>query len=222
MLTGIRRSTLSKLGPEDVVKISLEELQKRRSPADLRRFADGVQAAVRADPAEFERGMRKTGLYKEFLDEIRPLAWFAERQYLESFTVQPVLGNQGYDVIVYNASGQEHERLELTKPHDGGAAARDARFVLERGVGEFRVDNPGDDFVNAIPRIVATCEEKAIKDYRDCTLVIVITPQRPYAGFEDRFERTLEQLVRHLSGIRFKAKRVLLFVHPDRVVPVVG
>lgn len=196
-------------------------MQKRRSPRELREFAEAVRVAVRAEPDEFELGMTKKGLYKEFLDEILPLSYFAEH-YPETYTVQPVLGNQGYDAIVYDDTGIEYERVEMTKPHDGKEANEDAKLVVNRGFGQTKVGNPADDFDALLPFVVSTCKDKALKDYSDCTLVIAIFPLPAFVGYGDRYEEQIKKLVRCLSKIAFNAKRVVLFIPPNRVEKIVG
>ncbi len=166
--------------------------------------------------------MTKKGLYKEFLDEVLPLSYFAEQHYPDTYTLQPVLGNQGYDAIVYDDASVEHERLEITKPHDGAEAAKDAKLVVSRGFGQTKVGDPGDDFGALIPFVVSACEAKARKDYRDCTLVVVVTAQPPIPGFESRYEEQVKELIGRLSKITFIAKHVVLFIPPRRVEKIDG
>jgi hypothetical protein len=109
------------------------DIEARRTPAELRAFVEHVHISVRADRAEFELGMAKRGLYKEFLDEIQPLCVFSEVAYPADFKVQPVLGSQGYDAIVFDAADNEFERIEFARPHDGATAAASASQALSRG-----------------------------------------------------------------------------------------
>ncbi len=44
--------------------------------------------------------MRRLGLYKVFTDEIIPLSLVALKIYPNTYSVKPVIGNQGYDAIV--------------------------------------------------------------------------------------------------------------------------
>jgi hypothetical protein len=202
--------------------ISEVEVQKRRSPRELREFAESVRVAVCADTSEFELGMTKKGLYKEFLDEVLPLSYFAELHYPETYTVQPVLGNQGYDAIVYDDTGVEYDRVEMTKPHDGKYASEDAKLVVKRHFGRMKVGDPADDFDVLLPIVVSTCENKALKDYSDCNLVVIVSPHPPLDGYEDRYEKQLQKKRKRLSKIKFNAKRVFLFIPPNRVEKIAG
>lgn len=201
--------------------VSKEEMQKRRSPRELREFAETVRAAVRAEPAEFNLGMTKSGLYKEFLDEVIPLSYFAEH-YPANYTIEPKLSSQGYDAIVYDDTGAEFERVEITKPHDGKEADDDAKLVINRGYGQTKAGNPADDFDALLPLVVSTCECKALKDYSDCTLIVAIFPLPAFIGYEDRYEEKILKLVSCLSKIAFNAKRVVLYIHPNRVEEIMG
>ena len=195
--------------------ISFEEIQQRRSPSALRHFVEHVLTTV-----DWRVGIQKKGLCKEFVDEIVPLSHFAVQKYPETYSIQPVLGSQGYDALVFDEIGVEVDRVEMTKPHDGAANARDTNRVLEQGFGESRVQNPGDDFNELMPAIVRACKKKAQNDYGDCTLVIAIDPDRPFPGFEALFENQIQQIVDSLRKIQFKAKRVFLLILPDRIETV--
>jgi hypothetical protein len=196
------------------------ELQRRRSPADLRAFAERVVEWVRSSRDEFANGMTRRGLYKEFLDEILPLSHFAVVAYPSTYSVEPVLGNQGYDVMVYDDAGSEVDRLELTRPHDGRASAEDARLVVRDGIGAFRIGDPGSEIEELLPHVLQTARAKAQKDYGGCTLVIVLGIQPPIAGFEAVHEARVQQIVSGVSEIHFRARRVVLFVPPNRIVAI--
>jgi len=180
-------------------------------------FVDKFKDAVQTDPVERHRGILKKDLYKEFLDEIVPLSCFAVLIYPETYQIQPVLGNQGYDALVFNESGVEIDRIEMTAPHDGNAAAKDARQVVKYRFGEVQVGEPGDDFEALIPDVVCVSKRKAQKDYSDCTLVIAIEPLPPFENFEGHYETQVCSLIDQISQIKFKAKRVFILILPDQL-----
>ena len=164
--------------------ITVESIQQRRSPIALREFVDHVRDAVRSDTSELKFGLRMKGLYNGFIKEIVPLSRFAAQAYPETYRIQPVLGNQGYDAFVFDETGTEVDRVEMTKPHDGEARAADAKLVVNRGYGRFREQDPGDDFNELVSFVLDTCKKKAQKDYGNCTLVVAIDPQPPFAAFD--------------------------------------
>lgn len=197
-------------------------MEQRRSPRALHDFVVRLKDSVRANETERDRGILKKGLYKEFLDETVPLSLFALQTYPKDFQIEPVLGNQGYDALVFDEIGTEVDRIEMAIPHDGTAAAADARLVVNQGFGEVHVGVPGDDFDALIPQVLAVCRKKAEKDYGDCTMVIAIEPLSPFASFEAQYEKQIQALASEMAQMRFKAKRVFLFVLPDRVIAVHG
>lgn len=202
--------------------IDASEFEQRHSPSALREFVKALNETVRRDEAERHLGILKKGLYKEYLDELLPLSCFAVLTYPDTYEVQLVLGNQGYDAVVFNEVDREVDRVEITTPHDGGAAARDAALVVERGFGKVSVGNPGDDFDSLVEHVLSTCREKARADYGDCALVVAIKPLPAFAGFEDRCECQIAALVSQMVQIQFKAKRVFLLILPNRLLPVHG
>ncbi len=198
--------------------ITPSTLKKRRSPQALRNFVIEIKDSVRANYEELRLGIQKRGLYKEFLEEIVPLSLFAPLIYPESHEIQPVLGNQGYDALVFDEMGKEIDRIEMTIPHDGNAAVKDVKLIVDRGYGQFKVGNPGDDLNAIFPYVLDNCRKKAIKDYYDCTLVVAIEPMPPFKSFESQYEKQIKVLVSEMTKIIFKAKRVFLFALPDRVI----
>lgn len=200
------------------------ELEQRRSPAALREFVVRLKEAVNADEHERHCGHLKKGLYKQFLDEIIPLSRFAILAYPENYEVRPVLGNQGYDALVFDELGKEVDRIEITTPHDGATEAIDAKLVVSQGIGLVSVYNSGDEIKVLFPHVIKTCLKKAHINYSDCTLVVTISPSPPFdsISYLKQYDMQINKLASEMSGIRFKAKRVFLFVLPDRLVKVQG
>lgn len=202
--------------------VTASEMEHRRSPGALRTFVDGLKESVRADDSERHRGILKVGRYKVFLDEIVPLSCFSVLKYPESYKVKPVLGNQGYDALVFNETCQEVDRVEITTPHDGRAKKQDAKLVVTRGYGEVHVGRPGDDFDALSQHVLSTCRKKAQKDYSDCTLVVAMAPLPPFTSFESQYKKQIETLAGEMVQIAFQAKRVFLLILPDRLVAIRG
>jgi len=204
--------------------ITKDELQQRRSPKELWFFAHRVRDEASVDPLQRTEAYSHKGLYKQFIDEILPLSDFAVLQYPETCTVEPVLGSQGYDAIIFDSSGHECDRIEIKKPYDGAGRAEDGRLILERGYGNDHGGVPGYELVPLIPFVLATCQATLLKDYSDCTLVFVVPVLEPFPfpDFQQRFETDLANLARQISDFRLNAKRVFLFVPPKRVLQIVS
>lgn len=197
--------------------ISAKEISQCRSPRKLREFVAGKFTVARDNKTERHLGMQKKGEYKEFFDEIVPLSQFAAQMYPETYLIKPILGNQGYDAIVFDEVGTEVDKIEVTNPHDGAATAVDARLAVSRGFGRSQPNDPGDDFNALIPFIVSACRSKSQKDYGGCTLLIAINPFPPISGYECGFEAQVKSIVDELKKFQFKAKKVFLLVLPDRI-----
>jgi hypothetical protein len=202
--------------------ITAINIEQGRSPRALHDFVVELKCVVAADEHERHLAIRKAGLYKEFLDEIVPLSQFAVQMYPEPYEIQPVLGNQGYDAVVFDESRREVDRIEMTVPHDGASAAKDAKLTVCRGYGKARVGTPGDDFDDLFPYVLTTCQKKAMKDYEDCSLVIAIEPMQPFTSFEALYESQIEALVAEIRKVKFKARRVFLLVMPNCIRQVCG
>ena len=143
-------------------------------------------------------------------------------EYPETYIIEPVLGNQGYDAIVYDQAGHECDRIEIKKPHDGLERAMDGRLIIERGYGRVKCWRPGDELEPIVPFVLRTCKDCSVKDYSDCTLLVVLPVLEPFdvPEFEERFSETLAKLTEQVAGFHLRAKRVLLFIPPYRIVQV--
>ncbi len=197
-----------------------DEFQESRSPQELRRYVIELKEMIESDTEERHLGLQKRGLHKEFLDELVPLSCFAVLAYPDSCKVRPVLGNQGYDAIIFDENGNEIDRAEITAPHDGKAAADDANLVVNRGYGAVSAGEPGHDFEELFGPVLETCRKKALKDYSECSLVVSIAPWPPFPGFEARYEAQIAAMVKEMAKIEFNAKRVFLLILPDRLEAV--
>lgn len=202
--------------------LSAADLETPRTPAELRAFVEHVRASVRANRTEFELGMAKHGYYKEFLDEVEPLCCFAEVAYPADYKVQPVLGNQGFDAIILDAQGNEVEKVEFAKPHDGAAAAANAHQVVARGYSDMQICDHTEVLNEFIPFFTATSKAKSLKDYSGVTVVFALAAPPALAGVEAVFEQQVERLKNIIAANKFKAKRVFFYVPHGRVQQIDG
>jgi hypothetical protein len=83
--------------------LSPEEIQRRRSPSELKAFVESIRERAKSDVALRQAGHLREGYLKEYFDEIVPLSHFASAIYPETYKVQPILGNQGYDAEILQA-----------------------------------------------------------------------------------------------------------------------
>ncbi|HBR16494.1 MAG TPA: hypothetical protein DD725_02630 [Deltaproteobacteria bacterium] len=80
--------------------ITKEDIEKPRTPRGLRQFVCYRKEKVRALTAARHTAIQRKGIYNIFIKEIVPLSIFALKAYPNTYSVQPILGNQGYDAIV--------------------------------------------------------------------------------------------------------------------------
>lgn len=202
--------------------LSAADLETPRTPAELRAFVEHVRTSVRANRSEFELGMTKQGYYKEFLDEVVQLCNFAEVAYPADYKVKPILGDQGFDAIILDAQGNEIEKVEFAKPHDGAAAAANARQVVARGYSDVQVYDHTEVLNEFISFFEATSKAKSLKDYSGVTVVFTLAAPPALAGEEAVFERQVERLKGIIAANKFKAKRVFLYVPHGRIQQIDG
>lgn len=195
-----------------------EDIDVPRTPTELRGFIEQVRNEVLDDKAERDRGIRKRGPYKRFLDEVVPLSLYSRVEYSDEFRLLPVKGNQPYDAAVFDAFDREIERIEIAVPHDGEWEAKDARLLLERGYGRARVWGPGEDINELRPFVMATAAKKALIGYDDATTLVFVLSVMPFDAAHDHpREATLNSLVADLGRVCFSAGRVRVFIPPNRI-----
>jgi hypothetical protein len=192
--------------------VTPEQVETARTPEELRRFVAEVRAQVDANPTELQVAREKKGIYKTFVDEIIPLSQAADYLCGPEGRLKPVLGNQGYDVIVLDKNGISKGRVEIGKPYDGKAVADDAKLLKERGFGKVRVGELGSGLLEIAARILHTAKDKSIKDYSDCTLMIVESVLPPMDIERQLLSDSADELAKELRGIRYNANKVIFVV----------
>jgi predicted RNA binding protein with dsRBD fold (UPF0201 family) len=195
-------------------------IQQPRTPSALRAFVEKIHDEVRVIADERDKGILKKGIYRVFLDEIVPLSRFAVARYTDEFKIQPVLGNQAYDALVLDRDGAIISKIEITVPHDGQADAWDSKLVVDGCHGTVHVHRLGEEIRELSRFILDTARKKAGKDYSDCTLVIVIKKSAPFESVSAAHNAQIDCIAEELRKIPFRAKKVFLFIMPDRMIPI--
>ena len=194
--------------------VTQAEIERPRTPAELRQFVADTRAQVEVDAKQLQIARRHTGLYKMFVDEIIPLSLAAEHLCAPTDRLKPVYGNQGYDVLVLDFQGKVKEKVEIAKPYDGKARAEDVRLLEQRGYGAFHIQELGAGLLEVAARILKTAKEKSVKDYSDCTLLIAGVISPPFDCEIDSLTKSAELLCEDLKRFSYIAKRVILVVPP--------
>jgi len=99
------------------------DFERRRTQAELRDWVDNLHRSF-SNTIEGKRAVRlkKGDLVKQFMEEIWPLALFADAFYRGRSDVQfqPAIGNQSYDARLFEASTHRVlHHLQITQSFDG-------------------------------------------------------------------------------------------------------
>lgn len=203
--------------------ISVADIERRRTADQLRAFLADVRTRVQMERSELMRARSGEGLYGKFANEVIPLSQFANLLYPPDTLFLPVLGNQGYDVEVFDGDGNSSDKTEIAKPHDGRADAVDSRLLNERGFGEMRIYDFGGQLDSLAPWIARTAANKSLKDYGDCTLVFVASMDEPFDAEVPLIAQRAEEFARRLGKMVFRARRAFLAVPSlNRCFPIEG
>lgn len=195
--------------------ITREEIEQRRTPRELQEFVERTRSRVEADRPELKLARHRVGLYKLLIDEVMPLSMASLHICDQENQLLPVYGSQGYDAIVFDASGREKDRIEIAKPYDGKASADDANLMEQRGYGAITVRDWGEGLSDMFEVALATAKKKSLKDYRDSTLLFAVIPDLPpYEEEIPVFEKRAKELCDELRQFHFMARRVILVVPP--------
>jgi hypothetical protein len=192
------------------------DIEKPRTPRGLRLFVRSRIRQAESDRSERHKAFLNKGLYKYFNNEIIPLSVFSLLHFRSGVLIKPVLGNQGFDAEILNDQFEIIGHIEITNPHDGVAAHRDGKLLVERGFSEINVFSPGSDLTRMFSNIFRTCKKKSEKDYGDSILVITVNFSPPSKDFMHFYLRRSSDLQAKLREITFRAKEVHLLIMPLR------
>jgi hypothetical protein len=188
------------------------DIEQCRTPTELRSYVMKIQKNARASEDDRKAGYLRSGLYKEFFDELVPLSIFCNQYYNDDVNIKPVIGSQGYDAEIIGKDGSVLERIEIAYPIDGVKRAEENQQVVSNGASELDVYEPGEDLEDLRKYIEGTCKKKSLKDYSDCIIIIAITHIPPDKLFENIYEEKLREIGEYVRSIKFNAKKVFLVV----------
>ena len=201
------------------------ELQKRRTPIELRDYVNELRDSARKDDAVWHQGMLRSGLFKQLIQEIIPVKDYVLHRYRnEDVLVSPVLGNQGYDAEVFDSTNRLIERIEVTAPYDGEYEVIDTRLAIKRGYGKMRIYSPGENVRKLKTLVLKAAEAKSKKDYSDSTLLIVLElrPPSPESSTRTAYQTELDLIIKSLKLITFCANKVVMQCPEGHMVAIHG
>lgn len=198
--------------------LSVDELQKRRSPNELFLYVRRVLENTRENSDLVKVARLWEGLFRPFARELYPLSIFCKWKYPDANVLcQLVLGNQEYDAIIYHPSAARTEHIEITWPSDGEKEYHDALLVNERGFGSVEVGDFAEERQKTIEEILRVANEKSLKDYRhpEGSSLVILIDVYPYFYLENREHRKqLSSLIEELRKIDFRVGSVYVILMP--------
>ncbi len=200
--------------------LSDEQLQEKRTPADLQKFVKDTFEYINSDKDLKKQARLKKDNFKIFIEETYPLSIFCNEKYRgQNILCFSVVGNQGYDAIIETDNGTLKEIVELTWPIDGQKDHIERLQLNEKKITDCKVWDDADNSnqLEAIEIIMSTAHKKALKDYEQpegSSLVFVLNIF-PYFGMEkvDKWE-DIEYLIKCLNEIDYKVGSVYILLLP--------
>jgi hypothetical protein len=210
-----------------------DDMQSERTPSDLMLWVDQKDVAFQyrqdelrrqlphKDYCKAEDALYQHPLTKIFMEEIRPLAFFASRKfgYREDVRIKPCVGNQNYDAIVNDMLCRDIIHVETTTTLDGhetkiqiehmrrygsapaftqiqytGTANKGYRIQQTQPIGVEREDMHNREFTRIRKRFIA----KNKKEYPEGTWLLV--------AFDDYLGFTSQRDIRKLTA--FAAREI--------------
>lgn len=191
------------------------ELTKRRTPRDLAKFSQEYKQWVSEN--DLQAGLlRMEKDYKFFIDEVWPLSNFCSVVLDESYEIEPIKGNQGYDARVYK-SGVFQFNIEIAYPHDGQARAQNARRLVKNGVSPLKISSPSN-LITTLKKIKDVCKKKSKKDYSDSVLLFNIATGAVNEAQVEEFLPAMQEVQKVVEKCSFKARSVYLYFSPFKKV----
>ncbi len=195
--------------------LSVSDLEKWRTKQQMRIFYDEVLNNTEADQTLIKEARLKKDVYKELLEEYRPLLFFCEQYYKDiAITCRYVGSKQTYDAEIQH-DGQV-DKIEITMPIDGKRENQRAKELTEKHFsmecGDLR--EKLDKIKNQVCEIA---RKKANKNYEGMFLVIAIPEEiLPIAPTHVLGEEFIEKTMKELKSLTYSAQKVFLLIFLDQ------
>lgn len=207
--------------------ISKEDLQKPRTPSELKQYREQIFAMIRQDKEIIKAARLRQGLYKNLIEEFYPFSMYCDHKYRGAdVSCEIVIGKQGYDGIIKDRSGGEIEYVEITWPIDGHKEKAAMRLLNDRGYTNIEVQDVDYDSERQaiINRIIEKARDKALKDYTfnvTSSLIILIDIYPHFFLDNPHHQKELDNLIVQLRHIPFKVKSVYLILMPvEKIISI--
>lgn len=202
--------------------LSEEQLQEKRTPEELDKFAKDIFNSIRLDETVKKQARMKKDIFKVLIEEFYPFSVFCIEKYNDqNVKCFPVVGNQGYDAIIETEDGGLKETVEFTWPIYGQKEHFECKQLNENGhtavdVWDFHNNSKR---LEIIEHIVNTAHKKALKDYNHpegSSLVFVLNIAPHFGMHEVECKDDIKILTERLKKINFKVRSVYILLLPIR------
>lgn len=217
-----------------MIYLTEEEITIPRTPIELSQFIEKTYELVMSDDETRHGARLKKGLYKRFLEEVMLLSIYCNWKFpMNNVLCKPIIGYQGYDAVITNLLTdfkKYEEYVEITFPHDG---RKENEFNKQVNVKEFHYEvlDALSQRKEAIDRIIAQAQEKAIKDYDypNSTLLIGLDLFPSFYLNKPEHRADISSLVQRLKQFSYKVGAVYLILlnaqnmsAQDRILPIIS
>jgi hypothetical protein len=194
------------------------DLTLKRSPEDLYEVCEAYRDFVSITDLD-NALLRKEETYKYFIDEVWPLAKFCKATLDNTYLVQPVQGNQGFDASVYR-DGEIEFNIEVAYPQNGAARAKETRAMINGGIPKLKIFSP-KELELLLGNIESVCISKSKKDYSDCWLLFNVVTGAVVEERISEFVPSMNKVIDTIQKYQFTAKAIYVFFSPfDKVVKI--
>lgn len=208
--------------------ISKKDLQKPRTPSELKQFREQIFKMIRQDKEIVKDARLRKELYKNLIEEIYPFSIYCDYKYrCADVLCEIVIGNQAYDGIIKDLSSGEIEYVEITWPIDGHKEMAAMRLLNDRGYTNIEVRDVDDDSERQaiINRTIEKARDKALKDYTSngtSSLIILVDIYPHFFLDNPHHQQELGNLIEQLRCIPFKVKSVYLILMPvEKIIAII-
>lgn len=202
--------------------ITREEIIKPRPPKELYNYVKNMLKKLRATKERSNFRIKKWH-YKEFIEELIeeliPLSIFVMKKYDETIKCKPTADSSDHDADIIKED-KIINKIEIWWFIDGMTDKEISNEMNINGISNIRkVGNTELD--NLISGIIQLAKKKALKNYYDCQLVLVLDNDPYFTINDDAENETIKCLISELETLSFNAKEIyLLSLKSEKIIKI--
>jgi len=188
-------------------------LEKPRAPKEMEVYFHEIKSITNQSDELTKLARLKKSRFKEFLEEFYPLYCFSKSIYCkEASRMKIVIGNQGYDAVVYFNDGSV-EKYEITGYIDGEWDFINAKELNASGIGIVSVDGTksiAEKQESYLRKIMKHVKNKAEKDYIGINIIFVVNTFNYFEVFDNDSCTFINKLINDIGRVEIRAKKLFL------------